>query len=121
MTDQKTVLIVEDESQYRQILKQKLEGEGFVVETANDGIEGLKALDKDHVSLILLDLLMPNMNGINFIYSLNNSSHKSTPVIILTNLTGSSETELSQPTIKDFLVKADTPLEEVVEKVKKYS
>ena len=121
MSDQKTILVVEDESEYRSILKQKLEAEGFAVKLAGDGIEALKILDGDHVGLILLDLLMPKMNGVNFIYSLNTSAHKDVPIIILTNLSQSPETEVSQPTIKDFLVKASTPLEEVVEKVKEYS
>jgi CheY-like chemotaxis protein len=60
------VLVVEDDEDMRVILKQLLEYHGWSTHTAGDGIEGLTLLQKHRPSLILLDLAMPRMNGIQF-------------------------------------------------------
>lgn len=61
-----SVLVVDDDEDMRQILLQLLEYQGWPVHTASDGLEGLRALHKHRPSLILLDLAMPRMNGIEF-------------------------------------------------------
>ena len=61
-----SVLIVEDDEDMRHILSQLLEFHGWSAHEAKDGIEGLKALKEHRPSLILLDLMMPRMNGIEF-------------------------------------------------------
>jgi two-component system, chemotaxis family, chemotaxis protein CheY len=61
-----SVLVVEDDEDMRIILKQLLEHHGWSTHTAGDGLEGLSMLQKHRPSLILLDLAMPRMNGIQF-------------------------------------------------------
>jgi len=78
----KTVLIVEDESNIRELLRMYLEQEGYAVETAQNGEEGLRTFKRVHPSLVLLDLMMPVMDGTQMIKELRTFSK--TPVIMLT-------------------------------------
>jgi diguanylate cyclase (GGDEF)-like protein len=57
------ILVVDDEQHIRKIVQFQLERAGYAVETAEDGVEALKAVDAGHPDLILLDLMMPNMDG----------------------------------------------------------
>ena len=111
-----SLLVVEDEEDYRNILSEKLESEGFIVQKAENGQVALEYLKNNEVDLILLDMLMPSMDGTTFFYNLKNVLNKNTPVIILTNYT-----DTAYPGgVVDFVIKTNTSLSEVVEKVKKY-
>jgi diguanylate cyclase (GGDEF)-like protein len=57
------ILVIDDEEHIRKIIKFQLEKAGYKVETANDGVEALKAIDASPPDLVLLDLMMPNMDG----------------------------------------------------------
>ncbi len=78
----KTVLIVEDESNIRELLRMYLEQEGYVTEMAQNGAEGLRVFKRVHPDLVLLDLMMPVMDGTQMIRELRTFSK--TPVIMLT-------------------------------------
>jgi len=78
----KTVLIVEDESNIRELLRMYLEQEGYHVETAQNGSEGLRTFKRVHPDLVLLDVMMPVMDGNQMIRELRTFSK--TPVIMLT-------------------------------------
>lgn len=78
----KTVLIVEDESNIRELLRMYLEQEGYIVEMAQNGAEGLRIFKRVHPDLVLLDLMMPIMDGTQMIRELRSFSN--TPVIMLT-------------------------------------
>ena len=78
----KTVLIVEDESNIRELLRMCLEQEGYIVEMAQNGAEGLRIFKRVHPDLVLLDLMMPIMDGTQMIRELRSFSN--TPVIMLT-------------------------------------
>lgn len=111
----KTVLIVEDDKLLLSSLKIKLESAGYKVFTATDGQEGLNIATTETIDLILLDLLMPNMDGITMITRLRTLISKAIPIIILTNLE-----KVSYPEgISEVLIKSNTSLEKVVEQVKK--
>jgi len=60
------ILIIDDEEDLRENLKYVFESEGYVVQLAEDGVKGLKALENFSPDLIILDLNMPNMGGIEF-------------------------------------------------------
>ncbi len=79
---EKTILIVEDDSNIRELLSLYLEQEGYHIETAQDGAEGLRNLKRTHPDLVLLDLMMPVMDGTQMMRELRTFSQ--TPVIILT-------------------------------------
>ena len=78
----KTILIVEDESNIRELLRMYLEQEGYTVESAQNGSEGLRTFKRVHPDLVLLDLMMPVMDGNQMIRELRTFSK--TPVIMLT-------------------------------------
>lgn len=79
---EKTILIVEDDANIRELLHLYLEQEGYHIETAQDGAEGLRAFKRLHPELVLLDLMMPVMDGTQMIRELR--SFSKTPVIVLT-------------------------------------
>jgi len=83
----KVLLIAEDEPSLRYILRDKLSNIGFTVFEAADGEEGLAVAMKEHPDLILLDLVMPKMDGISMLKKLRESDWgKSVKVLVLTNL-----------------------------------
>lgn len=92
MKTKKTILIVEDEKILRETIHLGLESEEFTVIEAKDGEEGLLISLREHPDLILLDLIMPKMNGMTMLKKLRSDDWgKIVPVIILTNLTSSDE------------------------------
>jgi two-component system, OmpR family, alkaline phosphatase synthesis response regulator PhoP len=123
MTDQKKViLIIEDEPPMLNILADKLDEDGFATLQARNGEEGLRLALQHHPDLILLDILMPKMNGITTIHKLREDTWgKTVPVVMLTNVSPDSNETLqeiikSQPAY--YFVKSDIQLTEIVEKVK---
>lgn len=117
------ILIVEDEEAQRKSLADELRDEGFRVLTANDGQEGLTTALQEHPDLILLDVLMPVMDGLSVMKKLRagNPWGKQVPIILLTNLSA-NEDEIIKAVTRDepayYLVKSDWTLQEVVEKIK---
>ena len=79
---QKTILIIEDDSNIRELLRLYLSQEGYKIETAQDGLEGLRAFRAHEPDLILLDLMMPVMDGTQVIKEVRAVSK--VPVIMLT-------------------------------------
>jgi len=119
-TRNKKILVVEDEPSYQRILKEKLGSEGYEVISAMNGEEGLAQAFKYHPELILLDIRMPKMDGLEMIKMLRYDVWgKTAKVIMLTNI---SEVEKVQQAIESevfiYLVKADTKLEYIVDRIK---
>lgn len=116
----KSVLIVEDEGAMQRALKNKLENAGYTVLTAADGAEALEQMRSGNPNLVLLDLIMPKLDGISVLREAkNDEALASIPVIILTNLSsGDKVAEAMQLGTFDFLVKANYSLEDVLGKVK---
>ena len=114
----KKILIVEDELAMKNILADKFEKEGFVVFLAKNGIEGLEIVKKEQPDLILLDIVMPRMDGVTMLKNLRKQKKTgSIPVIILTNLSEPGDVSNGlNGGVKDFLVKTDWSLDEVVKK-----
>lgn len=77
------VLLVEDETTLAMIVKETLEGEGFEVTTANDGIEGLELAQKIHPHIVVADIMMPNMDGFEMVRRMRNID-ETTPILFLT-------------------------------------
>ena len=120
MTDKKIILIVEDERPLREALRDKLTREGFSTLEAKNGEEGLDVALREHPELILLDIVMPVMDGMTMLKQLReNAWGKNVKIIILTNL---SDIEKIADSVKnevyDYLVKTDWKLEDVVTKVR---
>ena len=117
----KTILFIEDESALQKTLGEILSQEGYEVISALDGEVGLRLAKVKKPDLILLDLILPKINGFEVLRKLKQEPEtKNTPVIALTNLEGIEDVkgaiELGAQT---YLVKTQYALEEVVEKIKK--
>ena len=83
----KKVLIVEDERPLREILKDKFKASGFLTFGAKDGKEGLSIALKEHPDIILLDIIMPKMDGYQVLGELKKSQKKWIPFIMLSAVT----------------------------------
>lgn len=117
----KKILIVEDDKFLRELISQKLgEQEEFDVVEAIDGEKGLKMIEEENPDLILLDLILPGMDGFEVLTKANdNPETSSIPVIILSNLGQKDEIERGLKLgATDYLVKAHFTLGEIIEKVK---
>jgi len=116
----KKILIVEDEIAVTRLLSERLSKEGFMVSGAKDGAEGLKKAKKTHPDLIILDIIMPVMDGLTMLKELRKDKWgRHSQVIILTNLSDGEELATAvEHKVYDFLVKADWKLEDLIKKVK---
>lgn len=122
MPDKKIkILLVEDDSFLLSMYTTKFELENFQVITAEDGEKGLKLAIKEPVDIILLDIILPKMNGFEVLENIKkNNELIKIPVILLTNLSQRSDIEkgLSMGA-DDYIIKAHFTPAEVVDKVKK--
>ncbi|MDI6883299.1 MAG: response regulator [Patescibacteria group bacterium] len=116
----KTILFIEDESALQKTLGDFLKKEGYKVISALDGETGLKLAQTQKPDLILLDLILPKLDGFEVLLKLSkNPETADIPVIILTNLERMDDIEKAlELGAKTYLVKASYTLQEVVEKVK---
>lgn len=120
MADKQKVLVVEDEEILLASLKEELSSGGYEVEGALDGIEGLEKVKASRPDLILLDLLMPKMDGMEMLQKLKaDPASRDIPVVILTNLSDYEKiSEALSLGAMDYLVKANYKLEDLLDKVK---
>ncbi len=117
----KKILFIEDESALQKTFGEVLSQEGYEMISALDGEIGLRLAKEKKPDLILLDLILPKVNGFDVLKQLKEDKEtKSIPVVVLTNLEGMRDInkviELGATT---YLVKANYSLGEVVEKIKK--
>ncbi len=117
----KIILFVEDESALQKTIGEVLKQEGYELISALNGAIGLRMAKEKKPDLIILDLVLPKMNGFDVLKKLKeNIDTKNIPVIVLTNLEAMNDIdraiELGATT---YLVKAQYTLEEIIEKVKK--
>ncbi len=115
----KIVLIVEDEQSMQRALKSKLAHAGYDVRAAADGEEAMAVLTSEVPHLVLLDLIMPKIDGISVLRQMKGEERlRKVPVVILTNLSsGDKVAEAMQLGTFDFLVKANYSLDDVLKKV----
>jgi len=81
----KTILTVDDSASVRQMVRIALTGAGYAVVEAGDGVQGLSVAKRQAVNLVITDLNMPNMNGLEFIRSLRQlPPYRGVPIVFLT-------------------------------------
>lgn len=116
----KKILIVEDEPLMLAALSDKFRQAGFAVIQAANGQEGLSAALREHPDLLLIDILMPVLDGIAMVKLLRQDPWgKTAKVILLTQLSDSEKmAEALEKGAYDYLIKTDWNLDEVVAKVK---
>lgn len=115
----KTVLIIEDEEILSRVLRDKFEDEGWEVDTAFDGEDAMKQLTKKKYGVLLLDLLMPNMDGFEVIEKVRSGGwiNKNSPIIVMSNL---GDDDSIQKAISlganEYFVKNQHPIQKILER-----
>lgn len=114
------ILIIEDDNFLRDLISRKLIKEGFDVIEALDGEEGIRKVKEKKPDLILLDLILPTLDGFEVLSKIKKDTEiKELPVLILSNLGQKDEIERGlQLGAVDYLVKANFTPSEIVGKVK---
>lgn len=114
------VLIIEDDSYISDMYRIKLESENFEVVTTKDGITGIKMLKKQQPDIVLLDIVMPKIDGFNVLKTIKrNPELKEIPIVLLTNLSQKENVERGFELGADsYIIKAHFTPSEVVEKIK---
>ena len=118
----KTILIVEDEQELREILADTLKRNGLDAQEAQNGKQGLEIALAKHPDLIILDLLMPIMGGVEVLQHLRADEWgKHVPVMVLTNLSASDE-QLVHAMVTNrpacYIIKSSWDMKSIVAKVK---
>jgi len=120
-SNEKKVLIIEDDPFIADVYVLKLESEGYDVETAEDGIIGLEKLKKNKYDIILLDILMPNLDGFKVLERIKmNPEVSKIPVVILTNLSQKKDIQKGLDLgATDYIIKTKFTPTEVVKTINK--
>ncbi len=118
----KKILIIEDDAMIRSMYQTKLEQEGYIVMLADNGGQGLEMALKEKPDLVILDVIMPQMDGFSVLREMRLAdSLKKTPIILLTNLGTTEDRKKGEHYgATDYLVKADLTPAQISEKIKEY-
>ena len=113
-------MIIEDDDFLRSLAVTKLEKEGFAMETASTGDEGLKKVMEQAPDLLILDLMLPNMSGFDVLAKIReNESTKKLKVVVFSNLGEEADIKRCLDMgVSEYLVKANFTLDELAEKIK---
>lgn len=116
----KSILIVEDEEFFRQLLSKKLLAADFNVLEAIDGKEGIEKIKEAKPDLVLLDLLLPKVDGFEVLSGAKSDPKTaSIPIIILSNLGEEEDVERGMKLgAADYLIKSKSNMVDVIDKVK---
>ncbi|MCK5084796.1 MAG: response regulator [Candidatus Pacebacteria bacterium] len=120
MSTNKKILIIEDEKAIAQALELKLVHEGFEAKAVFNGEEGIRLLQNETYALVLLDLMMPKMDGF-MVLKIMNEKKIQTPVAVLSNLSQDEEINRAKALgVKEFFVKSNMTIAAIVEWVARF-
>jgi len=116
------VLLVEDDNSLLDMYRLKFQEDGFEIISAQDGLAALEVVSKELPAMILLDIMMPKMDGFAVLTELKKSEKtKSIPVLMLSNLGQKADIEKGQALgATDYIVKASMTPSQIVEKIKSF-
>lgn len=117
----KKILIIEDDNFLRILLSKKLRSEVYSILSAAESVEAFNLLKSNKPDLILLDLLLPGVDGFEILKKIRQTEEtKNIPVIVFSNLSEEKDIKKVQDLgITDFMVKSNFTLDELLDKVKK--
>jgi len=116
----KNILVIEDDDFFRELLRKKLLSGDFNIIEAVDGERGIEIIQKRKPDLVLLDLLLPNMDGFEFLSKMKlDPNTSSIPIIILSNLGQHEDIERGLKLgANDYLIKSQFDIDQVIGKIK---
>lgn len=117
----KKIAIIEDDQSILEMYKIKFEHSGYQVFTASNGNDGLTILKGAQIDIILLDIMMPQMDGTTMLSQLRKTSWgKDIPVLIMTNISKDEMPKaLNELNVSEYIIKASTTPQMVVDKVER--
>jgi two-component system phosphate regulon response regulator PhoB len=117
------VLVVEDDQDSLEIVSKTLEKGGHVVISAANGWEALLSLDAHHIEVIVLDLMMPGMNGTAFLRIVRNDQRRrALPVVVLTALnSGDTLRTVADLGVQEWLLKAEYTSQQLLDAIERLS
>lgn len=113
-------MLIEDEEILSNLLKRKLEKNGYEVTTAFNGEDGLQMIKKEKPDLVLLDIVMPKKDGFDFLEALRNEPEeiKKIPIIVLSNLASPIDIEQGKRfSVREWWVKSFNTPSQIAQKV----
>ncbi len=117
----KKLLIIEDDKVLNEMYATKFAKEGYLVESAYEGLEGLSKITTFNPDVILLDIMMPTMNGFETLEVIKSQTSSSCKIIIFTNIVDKDKiNQAMEMGADDYLIKADTTPKTALEKVESY-
>lgn len=118
----KKILLIEDDEILIGLLEKKIVQEGYDCITARNGLEGLEKMKETNPDIVLLDIIMPKMSGLEVMEEMQKDEKlKGIPVIVISNSGQPVEIDRIQKLgARDWLIKTEFNPQEVMEKVKKY-
>jgi len=118
--NKKKILVVEDEEPLQLVLRDILNVGGYDVLEAKNGVEGLEVALRERPDLILLDILMPKMNGLDMLKKLRQDEWgKGAAVIVLTNLSDNEDVAKAvEEDVFEYFVKSDIKIDEVLTRIR---
>jgi len=116
----KNILIVEDDDFFRELVRKKLLSEDFNVFEAVDGEKGIVAIREKKPDLVLLDLLLPSIDGFEVLSQVKSDAViSSIPIIILSNLGQQEDIERGLKLgANDYLIKSQFDIDQIIEKIR---
>lgn len=117
----KKILIVEDDKDFLWLLRQGFEGEDLTVIYSLDGEDGLAMAEKENPDLIMIDILLPKMDGITMAKKMVEKGIKA-PKMFLTNFKDEEHISQAMEALgggADYIIKSDLHIDEIVERAKK--
>ena len=116
------VLIVEDDSLIVKIYTTRLQAEGFEVQSAQDGLEGVTKMREFVPDVVLLDVMMPKLDGFGLVTEIKKDPKLQTiPIIMYSNMNNEEEIQRAKSLgVVEFLIKANLTPNQVIEKIKQY-
>jgi len=116
--NKKCILVVEDEQDILALYREFLENSGFEVDTATNGEDGLKKMTEGKAQVVLLDIMMPKLDGIGVLQTLKDRGHKLPKTIMLTNLSHDEALKDAEKLgARECIVKSDVTPNQVLEKI----
>jgi DNA-binding response OmpR family regulator len=120
MGDTKKIMIIEDDKFLSSLIKTRLEKEGFATIQAFDGEEATNLLRQERPDLIIMDLIMPKVNGFEVLQTISITPQlEKVPVVILSNLAQDSDIEKARELgAKEYFVKVKISIDDLMKKIK---
>jgi DNA-binding response OmpR family regulator len=116
------ILVIEDDPYVQRMYKRMFGFQKYQTEIASNGEEGLKIIKKEKPDLVLLDIILPGMNGLEVLKKIReNSQSKNIPVLMLTNV-GEAEMveEANKLGAQSYMIKANFSPDQVIKEINKY-